>query len=48
MMVFIVLHELIPTAHRYLPNQGGLVTFFVVIGMVFMALSLVLFKVAGV
>ena len=46
MMVFIVLHELIPSAHRYMPNRGGVVTFFVVVGMMLMALSLVLFQIA--
>ena len=43
MMVFIVLHELLPTAHRYMPHAPGQVTFFVVLGMAIMALSLVLF-----
>merc|ERR1711937_402739 len=42
MMVFIVLHELLPTAHRYMPHAPGQVTFFVVLGMAIMALSLVL------
>ena len=45
MMVFIVLHELLPTAHRYMPHASGRVTFFVVLGMAVMALSLVLFAI---
>ena len=45
MMVFIVLHELLPTAHRYMPHASGQVTFFVVLGMAVMALSLVLFAI---
>ena len=43
MMVFIVLHELLPAAHRYLPGQSDRVTLFFVLGMAIMALSLVLF-----
>ena len=45
MMVFIVLHELLPTAHRYMPDRPGYVTFFLVVGMVVMAISLVLFAI---
>ena len=43
MMIFIVLHELLPTAHRHMPDHSGRVTFFLVLGMFVMALSLVLF-----
>jgi ZIP family zinc transporter len=43
MMVFIVAHELLPSAHRYLPDRTGMVTACVVIGMFVMAISLVLF-----
>ena len=43
MMVFIVLHELLPTAHRYMGSQWK-ATAWLVIGMVIMALSLVLFN----
>ena len=43
MMVFIVVHELLPTAHRYLPDETNKVSAFVVLGMVVMAISLVLF-----
>ena len=43
MMVFIVLHELLPTAHRYMPGRGGVVTAMLVLGMVIMSMSLVLF-----
>ncbi len=42
MMVYICLHELIPTAHRYDPHDT-VSTFGIVIGMLVMALSLVLF-----
>ena len=44
MMVAIVIKELLPTAHRYDPNDA-LVTNFVALGMLIMAVSLVLFKV---
>lgn len=43
MMVFIVLHELLPTAHRYQPSKSGVVTAALIFGMVVMSLSLVLF-----
>jgi len=43
MMVFIVIHELLPSAHRYMPEGATTVTGFVVAGMVIMAISLVLF-----
>ena len=42
MMVMICLHELIPTAHRYDPDDK-IVTNSVIIGMIVMAFSLVLF-----
>ena len=42
MMVFIVLHELLPAAHRYM-NNGTKTTAWLVAGMVIMSLSLVLF-----
>jgi len=45
MMVFIVLHELLPTAHRYMPGRGGLVTGMLVLGMAIMSISLVLFTI---
>ncbi len=45
MMVFIVLHALLPTAHRYMPARPGYVTFFLAVGMVVMAISLVLFAI---
>jgi len=45
MMVFIVLHELLPTAHRYMPGRSGVVTANLILGMVVMSLSLVLFVV---
>ena len=44
MMVMISLKELIPTAHRYDP-EDTVVTYSLIIGMAIMALSLVLFKV---
>lgn len=43
MMVFIVLHELLPAAHRYMGSQWK-ATAWLVLGMFIMALSLVLFK----
>jgi len=43
-MVFIVLHELLPTAHRYLPDRSGKVTAYTFAGMAFMALSIVLLE----
>ena len=43
MMVFIVLHELLPAAHRYMGSQWK-ATAWLVLGMVIMALSLVLFN----
>lgn len=43
MMVIISLKELIPTAHRYDP-QDTVVTYSIIAGMVIIALSLVLFK----
>lgn len=42
MMVFIVLHELLPAAHRYMNNQAK-TTAWLIAGMVIMSLSLVLF-----
>lgn len=42
MMVFIVCHELLPSAHRYMANDAA-TTSWLVAGMVIMALSLVLF-----
>jgi len=42
MMVFIVCHELLPAAHRYL-NNGNLTTAWLVAGMMIMAMSLVIF-----
>jgi len=44
MMTMIVLHELLPTAHRYDPKDK-IVTNSVVLGMIIMSLSLVLFVV---
>jgi len=44
MMVIISLKELIPTAHRYDP-EDTVVTYSIIVGMVVIALSLVLFKV---
>ena len=44
MMVIISLKELIPTAHRYDPDDS-VVTYSTIGGMVIIALSLVLFKV---
>ena len=43
MMVIISLKELIPTAHRYDP-EDSVVTYSIIAGMVIIALSLVLFK----
>jgi ZIP family zinc transporter len=42
MMIFIVLHELLPAAHRYMGNAAA-TTAWLVAGMIIMALSLVLF-----
>ena len=42
MMVFISLKELIPTAHKF-DRRGILVSVFIVVGMVVMAVSLLLF-----
>ena len=42
MMVFIVLHELLPAAHRYMNNPAR-TTAWLIFGMVVMSLSLVLF-----
>jgi len=42
MMVFIVCHELLPAAHKYMGN-GSKTTMWLIIGMVIMATSLVLF-----
>ena len=42
MMVFIVCHELLPAAHRYMGN-GAKATMWLMIGMLIMAISLVLF-----
>jgi ZIP family zinc transporter len=42
MMVYICLHELIPTAHRYDP-EDKVTTLTIILGMAIMALSLVLF-----
>lgn len=42
MMVYICIHELIPTAHRYDP-EDKVTTWTVILGMAIMALSLVLF-----
>ena len=44
MMVFIVLHELLPTAHKYDDNSAR-VTASLVLGMIVIASSLVLFMV---
>ena len=41
-MVFIVCHELLPAAHKYMAN-GAKTTMWLIIGMVIMAVSLVLF-----
>eukprot|EP00397_Hematodinium_sp_SG-2012_P042884 GEMP01047536.1.p1 GENE.GEMP01047536.1~~GEMP01047536.1.p1 ORF type:complete len:182 (+),score=32.63 GEMP01047536.1:1139-1684(+) len=43
MMVAIVVHELLPTAHRYDPKDQVVTNMFI-LGMAIMALSLVLFK----
>lgn len=43
MMVAICIHELLPTAHRYDPNDKY-VSNFVILGMMIMAISLVAFK----
>ena len=42
MMVFIVCHELLPAAHRYM-NNSAKTTACLMLGMAIMALSLVLF-----
>lgn len=42
MMVFIVCHELMPAAHRYMGNRDK-ATMWLIVGMVIMAISLVLF-----
>jgi ZIP family zinc transporter len=42
MMIFIVMHELLPAAHRYM-GSGAKATAWLVAGMVLMAISLVLF-----
>ena len=42
MMVFIVCHELLPSAHRYMNNTAK-TTMWLMIGMAIMATSLVLF-----
>ena len=42
MMVFIVCHELLPAAHRYM-GDGNKTTAWLVIGMIIMATSLVIF-----
>lgn len=42
MMVFIVCHELLPAAHKYMAN-GPKTTMWLIIGMIIMATSLVLF-----
>ena len=47
MMIFISLHELIPTAHRYLPDQTASVTFCVLVGMAIMAASIVVLEFSG-
>merc|ERR1712146_542269 len=44
MMVFIVFHELLPAAHKYMGN-GAKTTMWLMIGMMIMATSLVLFVV---
>ena len=43
MMVFIVCHELLPAAHRYMGSQAK-ATACLILGMVIMAISLVLFQ----
>lgn len=43
MMVFIVCHELLPSAHRYMGNSAK-ATLWLMVGMIVMALSLVLFS----
>ena len=48
MMVFLAIHELLPTAHRCMPERTPLVSLFVVIGMVIMASSLVIFESLGI
>jgi len=42
MMVFIVMHELLPAAHRYMGN-GAATTAWLIAGMIVMAISLVMF-----
>jgi zinc transporter, ZIP family len=44
MMVIISARELLPTAHRYDP-EDTVVTYFCIVGMATMALSLVLFMI---
>ena len=44
MMVFIVCHELLPAAHRYM-GDGNKTTAWFILGMVIMAISLVAFLV---
>ena len=44
MMVFIVCHELLPAAHRYM-GDGNKTTAWFILGMVIMAISLVAFMV---
>jgi ZIP family zinc transporter len=43
MMVFIVMHELLPAAHRYMGDSAK-ATAWLICGMVIMALSLVLMQ----
>ena len=43
MMVFIVCHELLPSAHRYMGDTNQATAWFM-LGMVVMAISLVLFN----
>jgi ZIP family zinc transporter len=43
MMVFIVCHELLPAAHRYMGNEAK-ATGCLILGMMIMAISLVLFQ----
>jgi ZIP family zinc transporter len=45
MMIMISMKELLPTAHRYDP-EDTVVTYCSILGMALMALSLVLFKAA--
>ena len=48
MMVFLALHELLPSAHRCMPNRPAVVSFSVVVGMAIMASSLVIFESLGI